>query len=56
MGTGNILLGGNLAWTTVVFCPGGSSNNPKHASCQGNRYDLWPFGLLDCVHLYSLTL
>ena len=33
MGTGDIPLGGNLGWTTVVFHPGGSSNTPKHASC-----------------------
>ena len=48
MGTSNILLGSNPVMD--VFYLGGSSNNPRHASCYGNGDKLRPFGLvLPCV-------
>ena len=47
MGTSDILLGGGGGPCGVlVSLPGGSSNTPGHASCDRNRYKLWPFGPL----------
>ena len=56
MGTGDILLRGNLQWTTVVFCLGGSSSTPKHVSCYGNWYNLWPLGFwIVCIFACAQT-
>ena len=41
MGTGDILLGLTLRWTSIPSR--WSSNTPKHASCLGNRDKLRPF-------------
>ena len=47
---GDILLRVTLRWTDIPSRT--SSNTPRHASCNGNRYKLPPFGPLARVRLY----